>query len=98
MDVFGEPVGWELVAASRLAGLAVDQGAGGRELVSKAQVVQEAGDLLWRGATGDLAGDEILELGQGLEVELTGQLPALAFLIFRQDQSPGGGVDRLTVV
>src|SRR5262252_7102768 len=57
MHVLGEPVGRQLMAEAALLRLAVDEGAGGGELIAEADIVDEASDVGLRlatfGATGD---------------------------------------------
>ena len=87
MHVLGEPVGRHLVAEPALLRLAIDDGAGGRELIAEPDIVDEASHLCSRGAALDPAGDELRQGRKPLEIDLLGELPAAAFLFPRSSRS-----------
>src|SRR5262245_19126913 len=93
MHVLGEPVGWHLVAEPALLRLAVDDGAGGGELIAQPDIVDEASHLCSRGAAFDPAGDELRQSREPLEVDLLGELPAAALHGFLDRHALGRDVN-----
>src|SRR3972149_3602646 len=77
VDVLGEPLRRELAARARRFRLAIERAADGRELIAAPDVVEEAGHLVVTPPTRDLSGDEVVELGELVEVDLLEQRPAL---------------------
>jgi hypothetical protein len=67
------------VPEAALLGLAIDQGAGGGELIAEPDIVDEAGDVGVRSAAFDPAEDELRQGRQRLEIDLAGELPAASF-------------------
>ncbi len=59
MHVFREPVGRQIVAGAAFLGLAVEQRAGGGELIAEPDIVDEAGDLAIGLAAFGAAGDQV---------------------------------------
>src|SRR5271170_7882260 len=98
MDVFGEPVGRQVVAGAAFLGLAVEQGAGGGELVAETDIVDEAGNLAVGTAAFGAAGDQLGQRRQRVEIDVARHLPAMAVGRLGHDQILGHGVDRLALV
>src|SRR5215469_3151042 len=98
MHVLGEPVGRQLMAEAALLRLAVDEGAGGGELIAEADIVDEASDVSVRLAALDSTGDELRQGRKLVEVDLLRQLPAAAHHLLLDHDVLGGDVNRAGVV
>ena len=83
MHVLGEPLGRQLVAEPANLCLAVDGSARGGELVSEADIVKKAGDLVIRLAASGPADDQLGQRRQPLEVDLPARRPAVLAWIGR---------------
>src|SRR5215468_6172223 len=98
MHVLGEPVGRHLMAEAALLRLAVDEGARGRELITEADIVDEASDVSVRLATFSSTGDELRQGRKLVEVDLLRQLPAAARHLLLDNDVLGRDVDRGRIV
>src|SRR5688500_1232765 len=77
MYVFREPVGRELVAQAALPGFAIDDRAGGGELIAEAKIVQETGDVLLFLPARYFAGNQVGQRGK-IEFSFVRARPSLA--------------------
>src|SRR6266508_6267822 len=98
MHVLGEPVGRQIVPDAARLGLAVDDGAHGRELIAEPDIVDEAGHVGSGLAALDPADDELWQGRKLLEVDLPGERPAAALDLLLDHDALGGDMDRAWLV
>src|ERR1700719_3728399 len=84
------------MAEAALFGFAVDHRAGGGELVTHSQIIDEAGNLMVGATARSLAGDHVGERWRAAKVDTLALAPALIFAGLREDLR--GDVQRLVLM